>query len=428
MMTEANRLFEGFTPSEKEVSHIALLLWKIPSQTREQKIVQILEILKQLKTVDRKIGRAEKVYTIAAAVAQSSFERIHRFTEYFRNLDRQGAQFPTQLPFVTTESEIERETVQLLINYGKELDCFRRPTIFYHDSQGVDLGGLMRDFLTRLFSALNHADPSQFSVRRDEKGLMLPASSYLSPRSFLAYQAIGKIFNEILLGRLNARIGERFSPVLFEMMHALNDAEIKQFSASAQDKLLQIYCKRELPHLKEEEIRQILKGIIPAGWEVRSKEEFIESIGFEPIAAAVLQILKSIQTYSIWNTLKRNSPRALMDAIQGTISSEAVIAQLQPSPRIHSNAKMWMERWLREANLEQLRQFLFSVTGSETLGDKQIVMEHWVTSPQALPCFHTCSSQMDLPPYPDYETFKAKLEMSVAHCVAKSEQSSFQLN
>jgi hypothetical protein len=75
--------------------------------------------------------------------------------------------------------------------------------------------------------------------------------------------------------------------------------------------------------------------------------------------------------------------------------------------------KAWLTQWISEADQNQLRMLTIFVHG--TVSNRKIGVQHSNVGIDALPVSHTCAGLLDIPLYPDYRTFKQKLEYAIAN-------------
>ncbi len=325
-------------------------------------------------------------------------------------------------PFEISQEDIANQPRSALLNYALRLEN-GIPRVEYLGSEGNDLGGVTRDFITRLFQALfpKKSDRGGSHLQAEYDNLELPIPQTPSVDGLCHFRAVGSILGEILAGRLKATTGVRFSPVFFEMLHALTEEEIRrsnepEFQTSAYLKILRIYCKSRYTWLTEQEIGEIVQGRLPQRMETdqdHTYAEFILESGIGGIFSAVLSIASEIASAVSWDRDKKETPVQLGEAIQGQFSKQAVIEALNGNR--DTPQKQFLARWINESDEAEVRRFLLCVSGSETVGALPLNIHPYQSNvPRRRPSFHTCSQQIDLPQYADYALFKELLEESLA--------------
>ena len=146
----------------------------------------------------------------------------------------------------------------------------------------------------------------------------------------------------------------------------------------------------------------------------------------ESILAAV-NIAKSMYTTlgtPGWIQMKAQNAQMLNVNIQGKLTKQLVLEAFRLNNGVLGTPQeRWVQRYVNElgegeADREKLKQFVWAISGRSSISSGQF----FTINPQAgnvnLPAFHTCAQQIDIPTYPNYDTFKRKLEDSIAYVVA----------
>ena len=233
---------------------------------------------------------------------------------------------------------------------------------------------------------------------------------------------IGRFFSAALQKHEFIQIGQYFHDIVFEMIFNLNEDDlVNKDTPQVFDKMLKIYMEKEL-HCKEDIVRIFLENNITEELRdiycISSKEEFIESLELNHKINAVLLIANSmyncLSDKNDWNRLKGDSATILRNNIQGVISKDIVINSFKSDsyPRSFEHIK----RWIKESEAEHLQKFVEAISSMTTLPvnhNLHIEKSHGL---DRLPIFHTCGFTIELSDYSSYDTFKEKLELSLAHC------------
>ncbi len=305
------------------------------------------------------------------------------------------------------------------------------PTIRYQNSEGVDQGGISRDFISKLFNALCSSEKTNLPHNESCASGFLPQIdpdfSLNEAKQLSCYQTIGEIFGFALNQHQNILIGRHFSPILFQLIHSLSSEEIIHLAQEAdettkkfRDQLLTIFLKSEFSYLSDKKIQQILDNTLPENLQEDSKncEEFLQSIGFPKILAATRAISESIPRFlaGSWDEMKGASPQELANKIQGSLTKELVLNALKMNGAQNEQTEQHLRMWLDEANEQDLEQFVLAISGSPTLNPSSTLNIYLYSGEGGkLPIFHTCGYTMDLSTeYTDFEMFKSKLEQSLS--------------
>ncbi|GEM_PF-3799870 len=421
-------------PVERRIDALRTLAQMPPSQVRQ--------FVNQANA--RNVCPSVRASALSALVAQ---ER--------ENLNHRGAHL------IVDGQELQSHPANVLFLWTKHFNDYvgfpriRFMTAGAVDMDGIDAGGITRDFVTRLFLALHRedlVDEQKLPVLRVDQTVIPKISQnqeFDMLRQVTCYESIGRMFAHALQRSESIKIGEIYHPVLFEMLHALTALEIDQINLQQlnldmipqqiRNKLLKIYLKARFPEtfqqfdpiFQQNVFSQTVlddfvdRGVLPqyltmAGM---TRDEFYEGYELNHILLAVFVIAKSMKLHlhwSDWNRAKGATPAALSEAIQGSLSPDLVVNALPAHFAGEADVMGFLRRWIRDpaTTRNQLRNFVWAVTGSTTLSPRQQLLVNLHGNIQALPAYHTCSCQIDLPIYATYETFQRKLEQSLEHVVA----------
>lgn len=334
-----------------------------------------------------------------------------------------------------------------LLQLFAEIDQNRRfPRINYQNSRGSDQGGLTRDFVAKIFQALCHPNQQRLPLRAvDDR--YLPKVEVTLPKTLSlddqikCYKAIGMIFGRVLngdpsLNKGSVTTGTHFHSHVFTMMHALTLDEMNLIPDFLADdsipeiklKLTKLYLKTQFPEIfkpdSDLEIADLINGRVSQRLQEGGIEaDFLQGYDVNSIIQATLVIAKSMhKTLALpdkWDEIKGNASDVLRKKIEGTLSQDQVIEAFGLRNEPEDTLKGMVKRWISEANPEELRNFIYSLTGSTTLSHAQALkVELREVNPANAPVFHTCGQYMDLPRYATYEIFKQKLGISIANAIA----------
>jgi hypothetical protein len=270
------------------------------------------------------------------------------------------------------------------------------------------------------------------------------------------YNAIGMIFAYALRNHRNILIGNHFHPLLYQMLHSLTPQEVTllaqqqdgaQLPPTIYKKWLKAYLKSQYadyfvaplnPGATEQQQRDYLAALNAAvdtfvdneqaplpqpmiDQEIQSRQEFFENapqIGwaldaFKILAGSMARHLPNIQDN--WNHWKGAAPQDLQNKIEGVLTKEKVLNAFWPGQNYpaQNTRDGFLKRWIDEANPEQLKKFVWAISGSYSMPDG---VRFWIQNPQRdgnLPVFHTCGRAIDLSQYATYEAFNQALMIAL---------------
>jgi len=334
--------------------------------------------------------------------------------------------------FIVDSSLLHQNHLDYLLNYSREIKANRdrMPQIHYQNSEGIDAGGLTRDFLTRLFTAITNT--GQLVTSPDlEKGtvrfrMLEEAEGITKEKLKDAFNAIGTLFSHALHGK-SFTIGTRFSESVFEVMPALLKCDE---SPSMPSDLLQpqyrealiIYLQKEYSqHFNENcSAAEFVDGSkMPEGFDEDLKKDLLDDVTNELFATSLVTRGMKDQLRSLGmsiDEIKALTAKELSDRIQGTLSHDQVLSALN-FDGASSDLKDNMEAWIRGLSSDELKKFIWGMTGSEALhSDTRLDIKVDANLDKAsLPTYHTCFKSVDIPAYSTKEDLAAKLEASLAH-------------
>lgn len=338
--------------------------------------------------------------------------------------------------FLIEIQDISHDPKKTLVDFGRHIQRHTLPKIKYNHSDAIDLSGVSKDFISRLFLAFHQPHFPTQTAEIGEK--LLPKCNKKDSDELEMYLTIGKIFGAAFLNYREITTGSHFSDVIFQMIHSLNKEEIETISDDLKsdipkkiiDKLLSLRLK-SLPNMTKEDVQKILTDefdeLLEDTYAVDSKESFIHEY-FDPILYGTIAIAKGMYAFlgeSDWDKIKNQSPQDLQNKIEGSLSKQqildAIIWRYQPHshPQKNTMTQRHLIKWINEtveSQPKQLEDFVFCLTGSKTLSNNTKLKVYMYDESQKLPLWHTCFNMLDMPnSYENYEMFKNKLETSLEH-------------
>ncbi len=438
LVGEVNRLDELENNAKLKV--LLFLFQRVPVNER----AELVHHLSNLRIPNRE-GNLERLFGVPAD-ARAAWVTAMNMAHEMNSARRELMDAPhTRLIVNPADFSVEeRNPTRPLLQLFAEIDQTHQfPRIRYEGSDGTDIGGLTRDFVTKVFQTLCHPDQNKLPLLAVE-GRYLPkvkvGPETLSLEDQLtSYAAIGMLFARAINGdpslpNGSVTTGTHFHPVLFSMIHALTPDEMTLIPAlpEIQLKLARIYLKQQFPQFFkpegvaepeiDEEIAQLMNGVVsPRLQEAGLDADFFEEYHVKSVVRATLVIAKSMHEALAlpdqWAAIVGNSPEVLRKKIEGSLTPALVISAFGLEDEPEDTRRGMIKRWIREASPQALENFVFSLTGSSSLAHDQRLRADLCESlnnPENAPVFHTCGQYMDLPRYPTYAIFKDKLEISIA--------------
>jgi hypothetical protein len=327
------------------------------------------------------------------------------------------------------------------------------PRIKYLDKKekGYDLGGVSRDFVTKIFTNLCKKEQKELPLKEVEEGTSslfipqikddpIPQGELSKADKIRCYESIGCIFATPIIGQ-DLLIGHHFHPIVFKMLHCLTLKDLYKIPVQLESfneipieirrKLFEVYIKNMYPSIKlsTEEINNLFLEkdcILPDkiksyDEDLKTTQDFFKWIEFDSIALPIAIIASSIEKNPFirnqWDDIKATkikTPQILQDIIEGALSKETVLNALNWNGNFNTNTKEFLNQWINEASSEDLKKIVFAITGLSTLkaNTKLTISCHNDNSrPFA---FRTCFFSMELfNGFKDFLSFKEALDKTL---------------
>ncbi|MEI8301290.1 MAG: hypothetical protein WCG10_06775, partial [Chlamydiota bacterium] len=306
---------------------------------------------------------------------------VDRRSDFVANVINHSSSPTVEAFIVDPDSEFQTNSISLLLNFLEQIldHNHQLPTIAYVGSQGIDAGGLTRDFISRLFRSLC-SQTSQLPMKITDEGLLLK----IDEEAFLpkgnqirCLKAIGIIFGAALVNQ-GFTTGLYFHPVMFKMIRNLSLEEIDAILQDLSD------SQQLNPQTLHKLLQPLLIALYPDQFpdadaldEALASNTQLETLGttmseflddypeLKNIALAIAIIAKAMKGHLVEDDASKLlvSCQTLSNTIQGiTVSRENILTSLGNDPSADQ-----LKRWVDQATDDQLKQFVFFVTGATAL-------------------------------------------------------------
>ena len=344
---------------------------------------------------------------------------------------------------------LKENPVELLRELGQILLSGRPfPNIEYVTEEGlsvaIDIGGVRRDFITKLFDGL-FCSKRGLKVDRNDDGVM----PKMEENERDLYQVVGRLFVLCCTPSSGFKTGQIFSSALFTLIFSDEDSEETQMSKflflkGIPDIIALTGAKAPPNGIDSETLLQASYLLDSDGeW----TEEFLadfsnpenraflrknileeaRSDGRLQAVSCIATEMKSFLGQEVWGSLKEAGADALKIRIQGVLTKDLLKEKLEwskGSPFITDDqvkqVKGFLLHWIGEASLETLEMFMRVVTSNKTLGGRTAEGKDYLTmniqnTQSLIPVAHTCFFMLDLSAtYKDQEEFNARLDRLLA--------------
>jgi hypothetical protein len=319
-------------------------------------------------------------------------------------------------------------------------DCLSQqhpfPQVYYFNngipSNAVDVGGLRRDFITRLFERLFSGETGSLLSINGDAGL-LPRKPVFGQEN--SYRIIGNIFALCYLGSNNFTTGALFDPLLFEILKIPGIAE-KEVPAMLQAALILkglpidlvkwLNGTRELSSFSPEVQANIAARLETA--EIPDKQiPFKDLLLEDGVVYAATNIafgMKASLGESAWHQLQTEETMQLKAKIEGELTPQKLKDKLvfdigAASQEEAERTRGFLINWIDRADLVSLERFVRAISGNKTLSNQPLQIQFYNRGEEYIPVARTCFFSLELScEYLYQETFDAKLHLLLTEGLA----------
>lgn len=335
-------------------------------------------------------------------------------------------------------------------------------------SEGVDMGGVSRILINKLIQEIGfHSDAArQLSFDRDEHGYSIPVLDFQrgrTPNQINGFRALGALLSFCILNEL--KIDKLFSPNFYRAIVSFSSEELenmfvnsKELSDEVRFKWFSFYSNHpvvlllnicpeelnpnqieelkifiELERRDESEIPLIFDRLEEMRWiHCEAKRLIIqrtkENDLLLPMAhiANEMRIHLCLDSYDKWEEIRAWGAEKLQEFLEGVISEEevfnAITWQIEEVISFQDSMKttFFVKKWLKEANLEDLKKMIFTITGHRCLPNNPLKFELFQRGIHHIPTAQTCFFSLQLSAnYPNYRIFKKKWQLLLDQSCAR---------
>lgn len=350
--------------------------------------------------------------------------------------------------------DLETIPKELLLRLGRDqlLIGLPFPRIRYNTrgvySEAVDLGGVSRDFLSRLMAALfttsDSADKLPISDGR------WPEGDVQNEQISNCYRTLGRIFALCCPERSFFKTGDIFSEDVFKAIAAFKNPQLDSPDDWIDAYLIKIGAPSTLRNIFDqntsiEEATDVDLNYAAYLYDEDSslnnaREFFSNPQNRTDLKAIIYSKAQAEQSVQVVSTIAKEMYGALgeeewakiieapmfAERIQGSLSPEKLIKaifwktkelvegediQKVVSEEDSQKTAGFIQQWINNASLDDLRKFVFGVTGNNALGNENITIELFNRADQ-IPISHTCSNWLEVSAqYKDQEQFEDRLRL-----------------
>lgn len=346
---------------------------------------------------------------------------------------------------------------KLLLKVGKYLlERPYFPNVYYflkgQLSEGIDVGGVRRDFVSRLFEHLFKVDSkNEGFLHLNKSGLPVGDKDQID-----CYRSIGKIFAICYQKKSCLKTGPlAFSDAVYaciarplEPVDEWLLTNYLQLRSAPPAAYTLMNLQKPAPSLESNDLTFLSTlaetCLDTPGAIVLNQGHF--QANRQQLRSAVLEEAKQQREFSLiwhiaksmkeslgeatWNSLCLEGGQLLREKIEGTLSADELLEKLswEVSAVISrtkaaeiEKTKEYLKTWRTKANIEDLRKFVRAVTSNNSLSSEPIKIELFDREKGFIPVAHTCCFSLELSVnYPTQDHFNKKLKYLLKEGLAGS--------
>lgn len=333
------------------------------------------------------------------------------------------------------QTELHEHPEKILATLNELFTQARASTLYitFAGEEGIDAGGLRRQFVSRLFSEL--CEKMKFEkcenklfrpiLQQDSEGNFLPLTDvekatyhHLGNLIMFCLNAsesypTGMVLDQGVLDAMRFMPKDTYTPdelfAIFERLASYNESDIqlverfKKYLAMPDDATLQEMAQV----IGIDEDIATMKSHLPEI--VAALQKYMHDNIFMPRLAPLHEIavgmrLSPFRDRIDFEKVQQQHPAELSRWLQGTVSKQDIIEKLEFSETAPAHVQDFLKGWIQGADEEKLRLFLFAVSGSSALGAGARIK---IANGSSI-AFHTCGFQIDL----DYENIATESDLA----------------
>ncbi|KAJ3265210.1 hypothetical protein HDU77_006065 [Chytriomyces hyalinus] len=324
---------------------------------------------------------------------------------------------------------------------------FGKLNIRFHDEEGVDAGGVTREFFQVLARQMFNPDYALFKPSAVDKVTYQPnRSSWINPDHLLYFRFVGRIIGKAIYdGRLlDAYFTRSFYKCMLEIpvdwkdMEAIDPEFHKSLQWMLQNDITDVIDMTFSTEVDDFGVERII-DLKPNGRNIpvteENKQEYVSLITEQKLTKAIQQqidaFLGGFQDIIPKDLIKIFNEQELELLISGLPDIDIDDMKNNTEYQNYSQASpqiQWFWRAVRSFSQEERAKLIQFATGTSKVplegfkslegsnGIQKFQIHKDFASKLRLPSAHTCFNQIDLPEYDCYEDLRANLLTAISEC------------
>ena len=366
---------------------------------------------------------------------------------WFRGqLKKQSLQQST-INLTVRRASIFEDTFQKIMTYsGKELRNARLNVKFYQE-EGVDAGGVTREFFSELARQIFNPDYALFRTSALDRITYQPnRSSWVNPDHLQYFEFVGRIIGKAIVdGRLlDCYFTRSFYkhilgiPVDYRDMEAVDPDIYKSLCWILENEIgnvLELTFSTEMDDFGKTRIVDLIQNGRDIPVTDSNKQEYVKLVSEQKLFTAIsgqinafLRGFHSLISQDLLVLFDENELELLISGMPDIDVDDWKNNTTYEGYTAASTQIQWFWRAVRSFDLEQRAKLLQFTTGTSKVplegfqalqgsnGVQRFQIHRDFGSVDRLPSAHTCFNQLDLPLYVSYEQLRAQLVLAINEC------------
>ncbi|OMJ30040.1 E3 ubiquitin-protein ligase TOM1-like [Smittium culicis] len=318
----------------------------------------------------------------------------------------------------------------------------------FHDEEGVDVGGVTREWFQVLSRQMFNPDYALFLPSASDRITYQPnPQSWANPDHLFYFKFVGRIIGKAICDQrlLDAYFTRSFykhmlgKPVDYKDLEALDPEYSKSLQWILDNDITDVVDETFSVELDDFGQRRVIE-LLPNGSQIQvteeNKAEYVKLVAEQRLSLAIKDQIKSfldgfhelvpkdlIQIMNEQEIELLISGMPDIDVDDWRNNTEYQGGYSPASPQI-----IWFWRTVRSFDQEERAKLLQFVTGTSKVplegfsklqgsgGIQKFQIHRDFSSAARLPSAHTCFNQLDLPLYDSYETLRSQLLLAISEC------------
>lgn len=359
-----------------------------PKASRQQRHLKVIEFVREKLETDTNLQKQLRINPEKILHMLSDANKV-LFQEDVREL-KMPSKTVTKTPCFSIGRESIKENPELVISnlYQKLVvpGAAKSFQVKFTDEQGLDLGGLKRELASELFAHLVKPHKTQkMHFKELEGGVIIPELQNADSYDWDEYIHMGAIL--LAFDHFNCPIGTVFEPKMFDVILSFTNEELSEpltvdMIGKNQLRYIDLFKKLQTDHPENIQTIDLMLQSLTYTDEQLEEYGLGERMELEndinnylfchiaPLHSIAVGMKNSPYCDDAKWEAYRKTPEKFSQKIQGSIDKKMIIESLVFEKLVNEEHREWIRRWIREADDDEIKSFLKTITASSSLANQ----------------------------------------------------------